>query len=373
MRICFVIPGLSNSGGMERVMSQIVNYVAENKNDELHLLMYGAGCEKIFFDISKKVTIHIPQFKYSAGNRRMYAIKALKFIRQTVKHISPDTILSFGEIWNNFVLLALYGLKYPIYISDRCRPNKSFGRFHDTLRKWLYPKSTGVIAQTEKAKQIYLTQFKHDNIVVIGNPIRQIEDRGIARENIVVSVGRLIDTKNFDQLIEIFASIKAPEWKLIIVGGDALKQRNSVSLQNIISKHGLTDRVILAGQQKDVDSYLLKSKIFAFTSSSEGFPNVIGEAMSAGLPVVAYDCIAGPSDMVIDGENGFLIPLFDKDFFIGKLRYIMEDPIVRSKMGEKARNRIMRFSSNIICEQYYSVISQHSSHYENTLDNKHNL
>ena len=76
MRICFVIPGLSNSGGMERVMSQIVNYVAENKNDELHLLMYGAGCERIFFDISKKVTIHIPQFKYSAGNRRMYAIKA---------------------------------------------------------------------------------------------------------------------------------------------------------------------------------------------------------------------------------------------------------------------------------------------------------
>ena len=373
MRICFVIPGLSNSGGMERVMSQIVNYVAENKNDELHLLMYGAGCEKIFFDISKKVTIHIPQFKYSAGNRRIYAIKALKFIRQTVKHISPDTILSFGEIWNNFVLLALYGLKYPIYISDRCRPNKSFGRFHDTLRKWLYPKSTGVIAQTEKAKQIYLTQFKHDNIVVIGNPIRQIEDRGIARENIVVSVGRLIDTKNFDQLIDIFAKIDAPDWKLVIVGGDANQQTNMSKLQKQIDDCQLNARVILAGQQKDVESYLLKSKIFAFTSSSEGFPNVIGEAMSAGLPVVAYDCIAGPSDMVIDGENGFLIPLFDKDSFIGKLRYIMEDPIVRAKMGEKARNRIMRFSSNIICEQYYSVISQHSSHYENTFDNKHNL
>lgn len=358
MRICFVIPGLSNSGGMERVMSQIVNYVAENKNDELHLLMYGAGCEKIFFDISKKVTIHIPQFKYSAGNRRMYAIKALKFIRQTVKHISPDTILSFGEIWNNFVLLALYGLKYPIYISDRCRPNKSFGRFHDTLRKWLYPKSTGVIAQTEKAKQIYLTQFKHDNIVVIGNPIRQIEDRGIARENIVVSVGRLIDTKNFDQLIDIFAKIDAPDWKLVIVGGDANQQTNMSKLQKQIDDCQLNARVILAGQKKDVESYLLKSKIFAFTSSSEGFPNVIGEAMSAGLPVVAYDCIAGPSDMVIDGENGFLIPLFDQSSFKQRLSQLIKDESLRNKMGHCAKTSICRFGEEFITEQYYEVITR---------------
>lgn len=361
MRICFVIPGLSNSGGMERVMSQIVNYVAENKNDELHLLMYGAGCEEMFFDISKKVIVHIPQFKYSASNRRMYAIKALKFIRKTVKDISPDTILSFGEIWNNFVLLALYGLKYPIYISDRCRPNKSFGKFHDTLRKWLYPKSTGVIAQTEKAKQIYLTQFQHDNIVVIGNPIRQIEDRGIKRENIVVSVGRLIDTKNFDQLIDIFAAIDAPEWKLVIVGGDALKQKNFDLLQYKVNQLGLRDRILLVGQQKDIDSYLLKSKLFAFTSSSEGFPNVIGEAMSAGLPVVAYDCVAGPSDMIDDGNTGFLIPLFDKDSFVRKLRYLMENPIAREKMGEKARSRITRFSCNVICEHFYSAISQQSN------------
>lgn len=358
MRICFVIPGLSNSGGMERVMSQIVNYVAENKNDELHLLMYGAGCEKIFFDISKKVTIHIPQFKYSAGNRRMYAIKALKFIRQTVKLISPDTILSFGEIWNNFVLLALYGLKYPIYISDRCRPNKSFGRFHDTLRKWLYPKSTGVIAQTEKAKQIYLTQFKHDNIVVIGNPIRQIEDRGIARENIVVSVGRLIDTKNFDQLIDIFAKIDAPDWKLVIVGGDANQQTNMSKLQKQIDDCQLNARVILAGQQKDVESYLLKSKIFAFTSSSEGFPNVIGEAMSAGLPVVAYDCIAGPSDMIEDGMNGYLIPLFDKKKYGYKLRELMLDEESVKRMGGYASQSIQRFNVNQITEAYYHVLTK---------------
>lgn len=357
MKICFIIPGLSSSGGMERVMSQIVNYVADHKNDELHLLMYGAGNEKMFFPISKRVKIHRPSYSYSAGSRMRYAIRSLLFIRKTVKEICPDTILSFGEIWNNFVLLALYGLPYPIYISDRCRPNKSFGRLHDTLRKWLYPKSTGVIAQTQKAKEIYLTQFHHDNIVVIGNPIRQIESRGIKKENIVVSVGRLIDTKNFDQLIDIFASIDAPNWKLMIVGGDALKQKNSLILQEQVNRMGLQERIILTGQQSDVESFLLRAKIFAFTSSSEGFPNVIGEAMSAGLPVVAYDCVAGPSDMIEDGKNGYLIPLFDKEKFKYKLRELMFDEEGIETMGSYARQSIKRFNVDQVTEDYYHVIT----------------
>lgn len=356
MRICFVIPGLSNSGGMERVMSQIVNYVAENKTDEVHLLMYGAGCEKMFFAISKNVSIHRPSFHYSARSRTTYALKSLVFIRKTIKSISPDTILSFGEIWNNFVLLALYGLKYPIYISDRCRPNKSFGIFHNTLRKWLYPKSTGIIAQTEKAKQIYLTQFENKNIVVIGNPIRKITDRQIERENVVVSVGRLIDTKNFDQLIDVFSKIDAPDWRLVIVGGDANKQNNMSVLQKLIDDNKLNDRVFLVGQQRDVELYLLRSKIFAFTSSSEGFPNVIGEAMSAGLPVVAYDCIAGPSDMIVDGENGYLLPLFDKENFGRKLELLIRNEELRNDMSKKACVSISRYDMAKISEKFYSTI-----------------
>ena len=86
------------------------------------------------------------------------------------------------------------------------------------------------------------------------------------------------------------------------------------------------EKIILAGTQKDVESYLLRSRIFAFTSSSEGFPNVVGEAMSAGLPVVAYDCVAGPSDMVVNDRNGYLIPLFDKGAFGVKLKYLMDNP-----------------------------------------------
>ena len=174
----------------------------------------------------------------------------------------------------------------------------------------------------------------------------------------MVSVGRLIDTKNFDQLIDIFATIDAPDWKLVIVGGDANKQTNMSKLQKQIDDCQLNDRVILAGQQKDVESYLLKSKIFAFTSSSEGFPNVIGEAMSAGLPVVAYDCIAGPSDMIEDGINGYLIPLFDKNRYAYKLRELMFDKENIKRMSVYATQSIQRFNVNQITEAYYHVLTK---------------
>lgn len=357
IKICLVIPSLQ-AGGMERVMSEIAWNFSKRKNVELHLIMFGRNRD-IFYNIPDNIIIHKPEFIFDDKHRTLSTLKTIFFIRKEIKKINPDRILSFGEIWNSFVLLSLFGTKYKVYISDRCRPNKSFGRFHDFLRKKLYSKAEGVIAQTNKAKEIYSQQFHNENIVVIGNPIREINNfKKIERENIVVSVGRLIDTKNFDQLINIFNNTDNDNWKLIIVGGDAIKQKNSVTLQKMIDDLKLSEKVILAGTQKDVESYLLKSKIFAFTSSSEGFPNVVGEAMSAGLPVVSYDCIAGPSDMINNGENGYLIPLFDQDMFKEKLNYLMNHAEIISQMSENAKLSIKKFSTENICEKYFNFITK---------------
>ena len=118
----------------------------------------------------------------------------------------------------------------------------------------------------------------------------------------------------------------------------------------------MEDRVIMAGKRSDVEKYYLQSKIFAFTSSSEGFPNVIGEAMSTGLPVVAYDCVAGPSEMIIDSENGYLIPLFDDEKFSEKLQLLMNNESLRNKMGERAKASIQRFSKDKISPQFLDFI-----------------
>src|SRR5690606_4069636 len=106
------------------------------------------------------------------------------------------------------------------------------------------------------------------------------------------------------------------------------------------------EKVLLLGKQTDVDHYYRQSKIFAFTSESEGFPNVIGEAMSAGLPVIAFDCVAGPSEMMTNEINGYLIPLFDYELFRKRLETLMKDEELRIRLGEKAREDIKQFEIN---------------------------
>ena len=343
---------------MERVMSEISWHFSAKPDSEVHLVLFGLSRE-IFYSLPENISIHKPGFKFNNQIRFFSTIRTLFFLRKKIKKINPDTILSFGEYWNSFVLLALFGLKHPVYVSDRSQPDKPLGKFHDFLRKKLYPKATGVIAQTQKARDIYLSIYHHKNMTVIGNPIRQVVGDNSNRKNQVLMVGRLINTKHQDRLIQIFLDINMPDWQLLLVGYDHLKQQHSQRLAAMISENDALDRVILAGKQEDVDKFYLESKIFAFTSSSEGFPNAIGEAMSAGLPVVAYDCVAGPSEMIRNGANGYLIPLFDDKLFAQKLGELINDEAKRNEMSRNALSSIQFLEKEKVCEQFWQFIIQH--------------
>jgi len=354
--ICLVIPSLQ-AGGMERVMSELVWYFSTKKDTEIQIILYGIK-QEIFYSIPENITVHKPNFRFNNKFRLFFTLKTVLFLRKTISSLKPDTVLSFGEYWNSFVLLALLFKKYPVYISDRSQPNKSLGNFHDRLRKWIYPRSAGIILQSQKAIEIYQKNYKRLNIKVIGNPIREIKSQnGVQRENLVLMVGRLIESKHQDRLIKIFASIGKKDWKLVLVGYDHLKQNNMEPLKRLAMKCEVSGNVVFAGKQSDVEKYYLSSKIFAFTSSSEGFPNAIGEAMAAGLPVVAYDCIAGPSEMIVDQESGFLIPLFNDDIFKSKLELLMDNPDLSEKFGQNGMEYIKKFNIQSIGEQFYQFIT----------------
>ena len=352
--ICLIIPSLG-PGGMERVMSELANYFSNKSNVIVHLILYGIKRD-IFYTINSNIVIHTPRFKFHNHCRVVSSLKTMLFLRKKVKGINPSTILSFGEYWNSFVLLSLLGLKFPVFVSDRCQPNKNLGRIHSSLRKWLYSYAKGIIAQTEKARQIYQSEFPKSNIRTIGNPIREITSIDKPKENIILSVGRLIETKNHNKLIEIFAKINDSNWKLVIVGGNAQKQNNLVRLQQLVQKLRLENQVVFTGNTPNVECYYLKSKIFAFTSSSEGFPNVIGEAQSAGLPTIAFDCVAGPSDMIEDGKNGYLIPLFEYSTYENKLKELMKNEELRRNFGENAKKSVRKFSIDAVGKSFYEFI-----------------
>jgi GalNAc-alpha-(1->4)-GalNAc-alpha-(1->3)-diNAcBac-PP-undecaprenol alpha-1,4-N-acetyl-D-galactosaminyltransferase len=357
-KICLVIPSLQ-AGGMERVMSEIARYFARKDEIELHLILYGITRE-IFYSIPESILIHKPSFRFNNRWRLFYTLKTLYFLRIKIKEIKPTCILSFGEYWNNFLLLSILGLNQSAYISDRSQPDKSLGWLDDKLRHLLYPMANGLILQTEKAKDLYLTKNRHHNIAVIGNPIRNFYNFKFTqeREKNILMVGRLIKSKHQDKLIEMFAKVSPSDWKLIVVGYDHLKQNNLDKLKRLTKDLDVEQRVVFTGKQDNVDEIYLKSSIFAFTSSSEGFPNVIGEAMAAGLPVIAFDCVAGPSEMITDGQDGYLIPLFDYELFQSRMVELMKDEELRSRIGTNAKESIKKFSSEKICEAFYKFISE---------------
>lgn len=354
-KIAFVTPSLA-LGGRERVLSLIINHFIEKGEVEVHLILYGKSRE-VKFQLNNGIIIHKPNFDYSAHSSFISLLKTLYFVRTTVKRLGIDIMVSFEEIWNRFALLATVGIGIRKVISNRNNPYRQYGMIDNILAKLLYPTVDILIAQTQIAKNVYTKKYTLKKCVVIGNPIESVENvNDTYREKIIITVGRLMASKNHLRLLSIFSKINRSDWRLMIVGGDFADHDIKSKLKKKILEYGLEGRVILTGSVTNINELLLKSSIFAFASSKEGFPNAVGEAMAAGVPVISYDCVAGPSEMIVDGVNGFLIPMFDDERFVDKLNFLIKNDAVRTMMGKNAMGSIKKFGSEKICEEFYNII-----------------
>lgn len=341
--IALVIPSLG-TGGMERVMSELAGYFSRQSNLEVHLIVLSKN--EVFFDLSKKVIVHKP--KQNKTIWFLYAVSLYLFLRKKIKEIRPDVILSFGEMYNSFVLLASYRLNVNVFVSDRSKPDKSWGYVHEQLRKILYKKATGIISQTKYSKDYLTLILDNKNIKVIPNPVDIHKVVYTTRKNVILTVGRLIKSKRIDLLLEIFSEIDDNDWVLWVVGDGP----EEASLHQLANDLGLSDKVIFWGVQKDVDKFYCEAKIFTFTSVSEGFPNALLEAMSYGLACVSFDCIAGPSDLIVDGSNGYLIQLYDKKNYVNKLKLLLSDTILIQKISLNAVDSVKKYSLDQIGKKY---------------------
>ena len=328
-KLCLVIPSL-HAGGMERVMAELAGYFAIKDEFKTHLIILGKS--KRFYDIPEQVLVYEPDFEFNSKFRFYHTIKTILFLRQKVRDIKPDAILSFGEMYNSFVLLSTLFLRTRVFVSDRSKPDKKWGKLHENLRKILYPLAAGIISQTTYSKEFLTKEVKHKNIKVIPNPVIPFIFTPINKQNIILNVGRLIYTKRIEILLDIFSKIIIPNWELWIVG-DGPQQK---VLEKRTLDLGLSNVVKFWGIQKNINLFYSQSKIFAFTSISEGFPNALLEALNAGLPCISFNCVAGPSDLIEDNVNGFLIPEHDYKLYQFHLERLMNDPILQSEFSTNA-------------------------------------
>jgi GalNAc-alpha-(1->4)-GalNAc-alpha-(1->3)-diNAcBac-PP-undecaprenol alpha-1,4-N-acetyl-D-galactosaminyltransferase len=253
-----------------------------------------------------------------------------------------------------FTLFSSFGLKTKVVMSLRSSPkrirfpnnrllNTAYNLSHRLLRK----RVNGIIAQTKLAEKTYQRRYTCP-IIVIPNFLRELKIHSCERLNQIINVGHLSFEKGQEYLIKAFAKINAPEWNLIIVGDGPKKKE----LEKLCQSLEIADRVLLIGYQKDVDFFLSQSKIFAFTSIIEGYPNALIEAMATPLPPVSFDCDAGPSDIIVDNENGFLVKVGDIETFASRLQLLIDQPELRQKIQLSASNIKMVNDLNKIIPRY---------------------
>ena len=288
--------------------------------------------------------------------------KRLVSVRRTIISLKPDVIISFMDRTNVLCLIACYGSRIPVIVSERTDPRKhDTGKLWSLLREQVYPLAASLVVQTRGVAIWMREKFKGIRIDVIPNPVMSIcnnEQSKVANlpANTVVSVGRLSQEKGFDVLIEAFSKStnKYPDWNLVIFG-EGPERKN---LEALVSRLGVEGKVSLPGRIENPEKVVGTAEIFAMSSRYEGFPNALLEAMTCGLPVVATDCQSGPREILNGGEDGLLVPVEDSGAMADSLISLMGDPDARKRLGENARASVQRFSLPNIMNQWEDLFQQ---------------
>ena len=360
MKIYLLIPTLKH-GGAERVISEYANAFS-HKGYNVSVILWIGG--EILYPIDQKVKIiNFNSAHNTKIDKAFNLIKVIYKLRKIYKIEKPDVVISFLTKSNILALLAKSFMPTRVYISERNSPDRwnSHPKGILALRNMTYTKATGFIAQTNAAKTAAQERFNISKSTVIPNPIKEIVLSKIKKqENIILNVGRLTKQKGQKYLLEAFAKLDRNKWKLVILGEGELREE--------LEKHaeflGISDRVLMPGSVSNIDEWLAKASIFAFSSLYEGFPNALLEAMGAGLPCVSYDCDTGPSDLIVDGKNGFLVSAMDVELFTKRLQQLTDDEILRANFSIKAKKVNEIYSLETITNKLLNFLNNREDKYE---------
>ncbi|MEO8933904.1 MAG: glycosyltransferase family 4 protein [Xanthomarina sp.] len=355
--IAFVLPNL-NAGGAQRVVSTLSNLLIK----EFHVSVIILYKNDLFYNLDPKVKLEFCSSTYQANPNIFQSVTThfilIKNLIKILRSHKTDLIIGFLPVTNIYAILASKFLRIPSIISERANPEYSIlSPFWSYIRKRGYPLSNCLVVQTQATKS-YFKSYVKSNIEVINNPINLNlllkKDFSIKKEDIILNVGRLAEPKNQDLLIRAFSNINHMGWKLILVGDGV----NYDPFKNLINSLEMQEHIVLAGNSTDVASYYNKSKIFAFTSKYEGFPNVILEAMSYGLACISTNCPHGPSEIIKNNKNGLLIPVSDQHALETALTELIEKKDFREKLGKNALESTLAYQPSNIALKWSVLINK---------------
>ncbi len=354
--IGFFSGNLTHSGGTERVLSTIANGLVKRGYRVFIVSLTGEGEPYFEFDNSIRV------FWLKSASLKSNILRNLSSLKKILKEMQPDIWIDVDSI------LIVYSL-----FMHRMRPEMKRISWEHFNYYSIFPVNAGLRKITRKLVLRYTDVFviltdedmgyyrKNEKIKCeirrIYNPspyeiVEQEPDYSIKK---VISAGRLIYLKGLDMLLDAWKMVldKYPDWELDLYGSgdyeDALKAR--VTDEQI-------DRVVFKGNCENMREAYSNGSVFVMTSKSEGFPMVNLEAMSFGLPIVAFACKSGVREQVFSGFNGELIEPFDVDEYAKKLAEVMADQDKRRQYGHNSIKKVSEFSIDNILDDWENLFEE---------------
>ncbi|UWX56105.1 glycosyltransferase [Maribacter litopenaei] len=356
--IAFVIPSLQ-AGGAERVVSALCNELIEKHN--LTIITYSK--KRPFYVIDARVNLEFCCDSNLSSVNAWQAIRNNYFLyRKILKLIKKNKIdVIIGFMTNSNILTVLVGkrLGLPTIISERIDPSKAqTNKVWKILKRIIYPLSNYLIVQTEPIKKFFTKWMPNKKIIILPNPIfntfsdEKNSSKKQKKENIILNVGRLTSQKGQEMLIRSFANINPKNWKLQLIGTDPME----LFYKELIVDLKMSEKIELLGLQKNVIPFYKKAKIFAFPSLFEGFPNALIEAMYMGMACISTDCPTGPSEIIINGTNGFLTSVNNQSEFEEKLNKLITDDDLILQFSKNAPTAVMHLETKNVVVQWERLI-----------------
>lgn len=359
-------------GGIENAIASLANLLSKNYQVEI-ISTYKLYSEPVF-EINSDVKItylmeHIKpnrkEIDYYRKNKNysMLIKEAFKSVRvlylkkklmvKAIKNLDTDVVITTRTLHNKWV--SKYGNRNYKKIAWEHNHHNNDEKYISDLVKSC--ENINYLVLVSKELKDFYKNYLGDKAIYIPNCLDNIPKRSSKLDSKnFIAVGRLSKEKGFDDLLRLFKKLtfKYPDWKLNIVG-DGLERNNLLELAKELK---LGDKVVFHGYQNKeyINKLLLESSVYLMTSHTESFGLVLIEAMSYGVPCVAYSSAQGANEIIDDGVNGYLINDRNEEEMIKKISCIVSDDKLRRKLGKKAKEKSREYSGNAVLEKWNKVI-----------------